>query len=359
MRARPPDHRRRQAGRARGVRACVPGLRSAADPPALRAAAAHAPGERQRRTAGQRGPARARGGYGASADRPARLRTDVPARLRDRACGRRGDRPPRRRGRRPRVLNAAILLGALVGSLLASTITLEWPSRPLPRRRPLRRSDHPSSLERPRRPPRCCWSPRSASASDRRRRCLHAARAPRARRRDSTHVRNLRSALDARRRVRRGLHVALIALLGSRGALLALRGRRASGRSDGMARPPRARPAHGRARRHIELLHEVALRRPLPQSTIEDVAPSLERVVFAPRATVFEEGEAGESFYIVAAGRAPVTRRGGHVGQLGPAASSARPSCCPATCRAPQRCEQPTTRSFMSACWPASASSPP
>jgi hypothetical protein len=87
----------------------------------------------------------------------------------------------------------------------------------------LRRSDHPSSAERPRRPPRCCWSPRSASASDRRRRCLHAARAPRARRRESTHVRNPRSALDARRRVRRGRHLAVIALLGSRGALLALR----------------------------------------------------------------------------------------------------------------------------------------
>jgi hypothetical protein len=40
------------------------------------------------------------------------------------------------------VLNAAIGLGALVASLLASTITLEWPSRPLPRRRrrPLRRA---------------------------------------------------------------------------------------------------------------------------------------------------------------------------------------------------------------------------
>ena len=68
----------------------------------------------------------------------------------------------------------------------------------------------------------------------------------------------------------------------------------------------------------IELLHQVALRRPLLQSTIEDLAASRERVVFAPGATVFEEGEAGEPFYIVAAARAEVTRRGGHVGQLGP-----------------------------------------
>jgi hypothetical protein len=258
------------------------------------------------------------------------------------------------------VLNAAIGLGTLVGSLLASTITLEWPSRPLPRRRrpPLRRPDRPSSAERPRRPPRCCWSPPSASASARRRRCLHAARAPRARRRDTTHVRNPRSALDARRRVRRGRHVALIALLGSRGALLALR-------VGGPAAVATAWPALRALDRRMagrDVTSSCCTRLhsgPLPQSTIEDVAASLERVVFAPRATVFEEGEAGESFHIVGAGHAQVTRRGGHVGQLGNAATSARPSCCAATCRAPRRCEQPTTRSFMSACWPASASSPP
>jgi signal-transduction protein with cAMP-binding, CBS, and nucleotidyltransferase domain len=85
-----------------------------------------------------------------------------------------------------------------------------------------------------------------------------------------------------------------------------------------MARPPRARPAHARRDADIELLHQVALRRPLPQSTIEDLAASPERVVFAPGATVFEEGEAGESFYIVAAVHAEVTRRGAHFDQLGP-----------------------------------------
>jgi len=147
----------------------------------------------------------------------------------------------------------------------------------------------------------------------------------------------------------------VIALLGSRGALLAL----------GVVGPAAlatawpALRALGRrmARRNadIELLHQVALQRPLPQSTIEELPASLERVVFAPGATVFEEGEAGESFYIVAAVHAEVTRRGGHVDQLGPGSYSARPSCCAATCRAPRRCEQPTTPSFMSACWPASA----
>jgi hypothetical protein len=79
-----------------------------------------------------------------------------------------------------------------------------------------------------------------------------------------------------------------IALLGSRGALLALGVRRAGGRSDGMARPTRARPAHARRDADIELLHQVALRRPLPQSTIRGSGREPERVVFAPGATVFE-----------------------------------------------------------------------
>jgi hypothetical protein len=68
----------------------------------------------------------------------------------------------------------------------------------------------------------------------------------------------------------------------------------------------------------IELLHQVPVLRPLPQSMIEELAASLERVVFAPGATVFAEGEAGESFYIVTAGHAEVNRGGGHLGQLGP-----------------------------------------
>jgi hypothetical protein len=79
-----------------------------------------------------------------------------------------------------------------------------------------------------------------------------------------------------------------IALLGSRGALLALGVRRAGGRGDGMARPTRARLAHARRDADIELLHQVALRRPLPQSTIRGSGREPERVVFAPGATVFE-----------------------------------------------------------------------
>jgi hypothetical protein len=74
----------------------------------------------------------------------------------------------------------------------------------------------------------------------------------------------------------------VIALLGSRGALLAL----------GVVGPaavatawPALRALDRRMARRdadIELLHQVALRRPLPQSAIEELAASLERVVLAP-----------------------------------------------------------------------------
>jgi hypothetical protein len=73
-----------------------------------------------------------------------------------------------------------------------------------------------------------------------------------------------------------------------------------------MARPTRARPAHGQARRR----HRAAAPgcTPAPAAAIDDLAASLERVVFAAGATVFEEGEAGESFYIVAAVHAELPR---------------------------------------------------
>jgi hypothetical protein len=64
------------------------------------------------------------------------------------------------------VLNAVVGLGALVGSLLASTIT--WNGRHarcLGVGVVLWGTRSPSSAERPRRPPRCCCSPRSESAT--------------------------------------------------------------------------------------------------------------------------------------------------------------------------------------------------
>jgi hypothetical protein len=75
-----------------------------------------------------------------------------------------------------------------------------------------------------------------------------------------------------------------------------------------MARPTRARPAHGQARRRHRAAAPGCTPAPAAQSTIQDLAASLERVVFAAGATVFEEGEASESFYIVAAIHAELLR---------------------------------------------------
>jgi Major Facilitator Superfamily/Cyclic nucleotide-binding domain len=109
----------------------------------------------------------------------------------------------------------------------------------------------------------------------------------------------------------------VVALLGGRGALLAL----------GLIGPaavatawPALRALDRRmAKRdaNIALLHQVATLRSLPTPTIEQLAAGMERVVFGPGATVLEEGQAGESVYIVTAGHAELTR-GGRVIQLGP-----------------------------------------
>jgi hypothetical protein len=109
-----------------------------------------------------------------------------------------------------------------------------------------------------------------------------------------------------------------IALLGGRGALLAL----------GLVGPlavatawPALRALDRRMIKRdadIEVLHQVAMLRRLPQSTIEHLAAGLERVVFGPGATVFEHGEASESVYIVTAGHAQLIRGDGHAARLGP-----------------------------------------
>jgi MFS family permease len=110
----------------------------------------------------------------------------------------------------------------------------------------------------------------------------------------------------------------MIALLGGRGALLAL----------GLVGPaavatawPALRELDRRMAKRdadIAVLHDVAMLRSLPAPTIEHLAAGLERVVFGPGATVLEGGQAGESVYVVTAGHAEVTHGGGRVAQLGP-----------------------------------------
>jgi hypothetical protein len=110
----------------------------------------------------------------------------------------------------------------------------------------------------------------------------------------------------------------VIALLGGRGALLAL----------GLVGPaavatawPALRALDRRMAKRdadIAVLHQVTMLRSLPAPTIEHLAAGMERVVFGPGATVFEEGQAGESVYIVTAGHAEVRHAGGRDAQLGP-----------------------------------------
>jgi CRP-like cAMP-binding protein len=68
----------------------------------------------------------------------------------------------------------------------------------------------------------------------------------------------------------------------------------------------------------IEILRAVPMLGVLPAATIEQLGAGLERAEFAPRQVVFEEGEAGDRFYVVESGRAEVVRDGRIVNTLGP-----------------------------------------
>jgi MFS family permease len=66
----------------------------------------------------------------------------------------------------------------------------------------------------------------------------------------------------------------------------------------------------------IEILREVRMLAALPEATIEQLAAGLEHHEFAPRETVFEQGERGDCFYVVESGRAEVVRDGRIVATL-------------------------------------------
>jgi CRP-like cAMP-binding protein len=67
----------------------------------------------------------------------------------------------------------------------------------------------------------------------------------------------------------------------------------------------------------IEVLRAVGMLRALPAATIEQLGAGLEHAEFAPRQTVFEQGERGERFYVVESGRAEVVRDGRVIRTLG------------------------------------------
>jgi MFS family permease len=60
----------------------------------------------------------------------------------------------------------------------------------------------------------------------------------------------------------------------------------------------------------IEVLRGVSMLGALPVATIEQLGGGLEHAAFAPRATVFRQGDPGERFYIVESGRAEVVLGG-------------------------------------------------
>ena len=66
----------------------------------------------------------------------------------------------------------------------------------------------------------------------------------------------------------------------------------------------------------IDLLQQVPMLRPLPQTTIEQLAASLEPVHVHGGATVFAQGEQGARFYVIGTGEAEVVRDGRLVATL-------------------------------------------
>jgi hypothetical protein len=67
----------------------------------------------------------------------------------------------------------------------------------------------------------------------------------------------------------------------------------------------------------IEVLRGIRMLGALPVATIEQLGGGLKHGAFAPRATVFRQGEPGEAFYIVESGRAEVVLDGRVVRTLG------------------------------------------
>jgi hypothetical protein len=70
----------------------------------------------------------------------------------------------------------------------------------------------------------------------------------------------------------------------------------------------------------VALLQRIAMLRPLPQATIEQLAASLNRVRLPAGAFVFEQGDDGDSFCVIEAGRAEVILDGRSIRALEPGA---------------------------------------
>ena len=70
--------------------------------------------------------------------------------------------------------------------------------------------------------------------------------------------------------------------------------------------------------RQLRILQSIPLFSPLPPTTLERLAAHLSSVTARAGTEFVREGDAGDLFYVVAAGRIEVSRGGGRVGELGP-----------------------------------------
>jgi Na+/melibiose symporter-like transporter len=67
----------------------------------------------------------------------------------------------------------------------------------------------------------------------------------------------------------------------------------------------------------IDILHLVPMLQPLSEATIESLASAVERVTYPAGGTVFSEGDPGDRFYVITTGTVEVSRAGCSVAQLG------------------------------------------
>jgi CRP-like cAMP-binding protein len=70
--------------------------------------------------------------------------------------------------------------------------------------------------------------------------------------------------------------------------------------------------------RQLRLLQSIDLFRPLPPTTLERLAAQLLPVAAPPGTALVREGDAGDLFYMIAAGQVEVSRAGTPIRELGP-----------------------------------------
>jgi hypothetical protein len=108
----------------------------------------------------------------------------------------------------------------------------------------------------------------------------------------------------------------------------------------------------------VEVLRSVGMLGALPVATIEQLGSGLEHDAFAPRATVFEQGDPASASTSSSPGGRRSSATGASSGRSGAATASARSRCC-TTARGPPPCGRPRTRSCASASCGAVPTSPP